>query len=342
MTPYKTTNMEAAARTLCDTYKLVVALNWLRNSRRLALRPSALSDVQIYRVTAKAKAEAEIRAWRKTGGLYLREYYGRPDYGHTQGLLFAEAPHDLECFERDSAPCTDATVIYRPPSWLDHENTLTDMFPPATIAKRFWETLEIFSARPRKPLHEAMLKIMGLPSSGVVCVPKAEFYKTANISSGQMWRIVKADAHLLDKQRAGRLSCNAVILRFEPQNKDQLALYRWIAENCQRYLNWHIIKTNEPRALFPRWKDMLRHMSYGSFLQREDEVNFYMPSGAKPDFSVYDLELKRARARLKQVIQFVEQLPELPLAAQPDRPCGSLSGSRESPSGPASSSGSRN
>lgn len=316
MTAYQSREMEGAARALCTLHTHVVALHWLQNVRKLPLRDTELSDVQLYRAINKAKADPDIRAWRKTGGLYVRQYSGQPDYGHTQGLLFVECPADMEEFERDSAPCTDDVVIYRPPAWLDHENTLVDMFPTAAIAKRFWETMEIFRTRDRKPLHAAMLKIMELPASDVVCVSKAEFYKTANISARQMFRISMNDSGILDKQR-GKHYCTAVGMRFEPERKDQLALYNWILENCQRYMQWHIIRSNEPGKLFPHWKNTLRNMAYGSFVQREDEVNFYMLTGAKPDFTSYDLELRRARDRLKAMIRFVEGLPEFPPAATP-------------------------
>lgn len=298
---------------LCRDHRLVVALQWLQCVHKLPLRESALHDIQVYRVNNLRRAEPDIRAWRRTGGLYIRNYSCKNDYGYTEGMLFVECPFSLAQWETEAMPCMGAAVIYQPPSWLEHENTLVDTHPPAEVARRFWQAMDIVKGRDRKPLHDAMLKIMGLPDSGVVCVSKSEFYKTANISARQMSRISYVDAAILDKQRGGHYG-NAVILRFRPEKEPQAALFDWLEANCPRYLNWHVIRGNEPGEEFPDWKRTLRNMSYAGFVQREDEVNFYALSGAKPDFTAYDAALKMARVRLKEVVKFVAGLPLLPVA----------------------------
>ncbi len=118
---------------------------------------------------------------------------------------------------------------------------------------------------------------------------------------------------MLDKQRAQHY-CTPVTLRFEPEKPEQKALYKWIEEHCPKYMQYHVIRNGEPGADFPQWKRLLRFMHYSGYVQREDEIDFWMLSGMQPDYEVYDEIYKKASGELEEVIKFVEALPEFPLS----------------------------
>lgn len=312
MDVYRTQDPEDACEALCRQHKLVVALHLLQCPRKLPLRESAIRSTQVYKVHSKKSADPSIRAWRRTGGLYIRNYGGIADFGHCEAVLHVEAPLSIEQWEQDVMPATSTAVVYDPLDWIEHDNALIDLFPPSWIARRFWQTMEIYKARDRKPLHEAMLSMFGIPESGTVCVQKSEFYKTANITARQMGRISYVDSAILDKQRGGHYG-NAVILRFPPADPRHLAFFNWIEANCPKYLHWHMLQSNAASNEFPEWKRLIRAMSYAGWIQREDEVHFYSLAAAKPDYPSYDLALRQAQVRLKEVTQFVSALPLLPL-----------------------------
>jgi hypothetical protein len=318
LTYFRTAQPEQAAQTLCKKHRLVVALQWLVLPKRMPLRQSEIKGVQIYHVRAKSKADAEVRAWHKTGGLYIREYYGRADFGHADAILRVEAPLSMSELETDSLSAAELFVICSPLTWNPHRNALIECFPPAEVARRFWQTVEIYRQKKPRNIDLAMLKMMELPEAGTICVPKTEFYKKANISSYQMNYIGATSNLAKDRQRAGHY-CTLVTLRFEPETPQHKALYHWIEANCAKYMQYHVIKNGEPGADFPQWKSMLRMMHYAQYVQREDEINFWMLSGMKPDFEVYDKRYATAQAELEEVIKFVEALPELPLLSTSTR-----------------------
>lgn len=309
----RTPQPEHAAKRLCKRHNLVVALQWLVLPQRMPLRLSEITGTQLYHVRRKSEADATVRAWHKTGGLYIREYSGRTDYGHAEATLRVEAPLDLDTLEGEAMACAKEFVICNPTRWDFHRAAIIDLFPPSGIAARFWSTLEVYRDRRPRNIDLAMLKMMELPEVGTVCIPKTEFYKKANVTVHQMNRLRGPNSLMIDRKRADHY-CTPVTLRFEPTDRpDYLALYKWIEENCQRYLQYHVIRNSEPSANFPFWKSWLRNMHYKGFIQREDEINFWMPASIKPDFAIYDAEHAEARERLEKVIAFVAALPELKL-----------------------------
>jgi hypothetical protein len=315
----RTSQPERAAQTLCKKHRLVVALQWLVLPKRMPLRQSEIKGVQIYHVRQKLKSDTEVRAWHKTGGLYIREYSGRHDFGHADAILRVEAPLSMTGLETEAMSAADQFVICMPPTWNSHRNALIELFPPAEVARRFWQTVEIYQQRKPRNIDLAMLKLLELPEAGTVCVPKTEFYKKANISSYQMRYISGRTQLVKDRQRASHY-CTLVTLRFEPETAPQKALYHWIENNCVKYMQYHVIKNGEPGAEFPQWKSMLRLMHYAQYVQREDEINFWMLNGMKPDFEIYDETYETAKGELEEVIRFVESLPELSLPSPRSAP----------------------
>jgi hypothetical protein len=316
---FRTPQPEQSARRLCKKHKLVVALQWLVLPKRMPLRQSEIKGVQIYHVRNKPKADAEIRAWHKTGGLLIREYAGRADFGHAEAILRVEAPLSMAQLETDALSCTEKFVICTYATWNPHRNAIIDLFPPSEVARRFWQTVQIFKERRPRNIDLAMMKLMELPEAGVIAVPKTEFYKKCGISVHQMNRIAGRNSLLLDKQRAQHY-CTPVTLRFEPEKPEHKKLYQWIEANCQKYMQYHVIKSDEPHDKFPQWKHTLRLMHYAGYVQREDEIDFWMLSGMQPDYEVYDQRYEVAKGELEEVIRFVESLPELPLSSSPARP----------------------
>ena len=309
---YRTDQPEQAAVTLCAKYRLVMALQWLLLPKRMPLRQSEIKGPKIYHVRTRGAAEDGVRAWHKTGGLYIREYSGRPDYGATDAILRVEAPLNLQQLEFDSMQTTNDFVICTMMTWNPHRNALIDLFPPAEVARKFFQTLDIFAARRPRNLDLAMIKMMELPEDGVIPILKTEFYKKANLSAYQMTRIAAVSTMIIDQRRAQHY-CTPVTLRFPPEDPDYLALFNWIEANCPKYMQYHIIRNGEPGEKFPYWKSWIRHMHYKGFMQREDEIWFWSLSGMKPDYEIFDEAHAKATKELNEAISYVEKLPIFPL-----------------------------
>lgn len=116
---FRTTDMEAAARLLATHFRMVYVRASFNNVAPIRIRKDLLMPNKIYVQQGGAR---QIEKW-KSGGLYISYLNQEIEVEH-DAILFTECPRDVDLFDRACQATRSLAVVYQPPTWRPHDDTL--------------------------------------------------------------------------------------------------------------------------------------------------------------------------------------------------------------------------
>lgn len=123
MIPFSTTTRaETAANRLLDHFRHVLVQAYYDNNdaQRIRFRADLVTHPRVY----FGKVPSQIRQWRKTGGLLISWRRVDAKEGPHDALLFMECPKSIEGMYKGAHLTRHLAVIYVPPTWRVHEDTI--------------------------------------------------------------------------------------------------------------------------------------------------------------------------------------------------------------------------
>lgn len=131
MTPlYRTSNMERAVNMLAQHFRQVLVDSVYWCNTHIRFRADAVT-VPVY----FARVESQVVLWQNRGGVLVR-WDRRLKTGAYDAMLFTECPRAIEFLDRESEEARSVVVVYEPPTWRPHEETLKERFADKTERNR--------------------------------------------------------------------------------------------------------------------------------------------------------------------------------------------------------------
>jgi hypothetical protein len=116
---YRTHRMESAVNLLVRQFRHVLVRAHYDNAIRIRFRAGKLRDPRVF----FGKVPSQFDRWQKKGGVLIS--WWRPNMNFTHdACLFVECPKSIEEVRRALAMTTIVGVIYEPPTWRPHEETI--------------------------------------------------------------------------------------------------------------------------------------------------------------------------------------------------------------------------
>ena len=128
MTVYKTNNMEEAAKLMRQTGQTVV-FEYYQCKRKIRFRKNLLVDIPGLMVKPWITQSLKVIPEWKDELMYYFHHANFPHIPMMDNLLLTECPLQYKLFERYSKYVNGNIVIYEPPTWEMHEETVSDRFP---------------------------------------------------------------------------------------------------------------------------------------------------------------------------------------------------------------------
>ncbi len=111
--------MESAANLLLRHFRHVLIRAAYDNYTRIRFRADDVEDERVY----FAKVESQIKKWRDNGGALIT-WKNTNQEGPHDAILFVECPKTMWAIHRATRNTAHVGVIYIPPSWRLHDETL--------------------------------------------------------------------------------------------------------------------------------------------------------------------------------------------------------------------------
>ncbi len=130
---------ESSANRLLRVFRTVLVQAYYDNYLRIRFRADMVRDERVF----FGKVPSQIAAWHEQGGVLISWRRVDAREGPHDAILFAECPKSLDGLYRSCQFTRAVAVVYTPPTWRPHEET---------IARRHGQTHPAKAARQLKRL----------------------------------------------------------------------------------------------------------------------------------------------------------------------------------------------
>lgn len=316
----KTSHMEDAVLALDREHERVMvrAVHYVANPIRL--RVKKLEEIRPFYARNAPEFDSEIAAWKEENGTLVNY---RPAFRKEQVLphnaaLICELPLSMDMVEVETRDTSDLCVVYRPPTWREHEELLFNRHPGGTACKRFMQ--EVAGLRPTKE-HAEIAVITGIPTAGTRAIEDAALEESFPDLSSLRKRTLRS--------AAGRQFSviTPLIPRIEPEDHTLMPLYRFIKEELPSHGGVKLARDNVLSKAMRFWKIGLRALVRSGSVEQKGKIGFYGVGGfgIAPDYVRLQAEHDAAKGKLNRLIEAVDALPEFqgrssPQSAAPEQP----------------------
>lgn len=117
---YRCRRPETAANQLLRYFQRVLVQAHYDNDIRVRFRADFVKDDRVY----FAKVESQIKRWQERGGCLISWRRVDGHEGEHEAIVFSECPKSLEAVYSATRFTAKVAVIYQPPTWRPHEETI--------------------------------------------------------------------------------------------------------------------------------------------------------------------------------------------------------------------------
>lgn len=295
MNIYSTQHMEESLQALALIFPHIVFRRVYQNKNAIPLRMRQVKGVAWYFYSpAHVKAsELQKNSWQEKGGILVNTHQTASvhrSFGCHQAMLFAECPTSLYRINAETRDTERCAVIYKPPTWREHEETINRQCPTVRdcqTAYLWW-----------KCQHGKMVSDEELvDATKITCSP------------GSI-------RHLLYKYAGLKLVGAAVPIRlfFRPENPIDAKFYDWIAAYPAEGPNIRYIPERELLATWPRWRFLIKQLKREKVLEKKPLVYQYMFHDTQPNWDMISYQYRTRRAEFDHVQSLVDAAPLFPHA----------------------------
>lgn len=115
-----TTRPEHASNLLAERFRTVLVQAHYDNYTRIRFRADLVRDPRVF----FGKVRSQIVKWHEQGGVLISWRRCDEREGEHDAILFAECPKSLDMLYRSCANTRSVAVVYTPPTWRPHEETI--------------------------------------------------------------------------------------------------------------------------------------------------------------------------------------------------------------------------
>lgn len=286
----------------------------------IRMRVKMLQAIRPFYLRNAPEFDKEIERWNAENGTlvnYRPFQITEPALNHDAGLV-CECPMSMDALGDLTRDTKSVCVVYRPPTWRQHEETIYVKFPPATTAKRFVQA--ILATKPTQDMLR-IAQTCGIPTAGTYAASDDDLQAALSVSGSELKAVRKIAMRSVEGRRYAFVT--PLVARIEPEDKTLMQLYRFIEERLPAAGHVKLARDNVLAKAMRFWKIGLRALVRSGSIERKVPLGFYFMDTIAPDYDRIHAEHIAAKSKLARLIEFVDALPEFP-----SRPASQQSGAR--------------
>lgn len=300
---FRASHMEPAVEELDRQFDRVMvrAIHYL--DKPIRLRVKMLQDIRPFYLRNDPAFDREIDRWNEENGTLInfRPWFRNERVLPHDATFICECPLSMDEIEAQARDAGKICVVYPPPTWRAHLEDLFYRFPPATLCKRFFQTVS--KTKPDKHLLSIALAC-SIPTAGTYAIDDA---------------ILAADFDNLNvvrkrtmKSKEGRRWSTVLQLipRIEPEDRTLLGMYQHIKNELPVIGHVRLARDNALVKAARFWKIALRALVRSGSVEQKAKIGFYFMDGLEPDYLKISADHEAAKARFNQLKAQVDALPE--------------------------------
>lgn len=307
---YQTDNMEAAFRYMVEANRNVLVYSRYMAIRPIRIRLNLVRDIPIELcIPWQPFSKYTIARWQENGGAMVYRTNPRTfrnEMPACDAMLIIECPFQIDDFERITKDVKQEVVVYRPPTWELHAETINHFFPSAET----YVTLEAIFAGfvGRTDLEPEM--------EGVMAISPYPRETTAVFTAWDIERLTgwkeKFLRMALKYRYYGRLSRYHIYsTRMGPDDKEMRWAYNILKEQPQVSPDNYAMRFDKPKeGLIYGFKKMLKKLCWDMHVEREDSIYLFNTEGKPLEIDRIDAVNNMRRARWYKLRNLVDDAPE--------------------------------
>lgn len=309
---YKTSDMELAIREMSFRNDKYVVYRKNMNRRKIPLRLNQVKDLpfQIARVWDERFNDA-LEFWEGDGGMLLYTYdIRRPHYVNAEAALFVEAPLRMMEFQDFTNTIEREVVVYRPPTWHLHEDTLEYTTPSSSYYHTLITLVHCLMGRDLSERMEA-----AFVSSGY-----KDRFKTAVFEASEIQAITGIDERQMRLMLSGygwrksyvRYHCYTPMV--EPEDSEMLYIYNLLCEVPDVWRGQRMLKFDYlPQGRVMGFHKYMKRLIKEGYVQKHPSV-YVIKMGYRPlDYSMIDAVVNAKRGEWFKMRNIIDSAPEYPI-----------------------------
>lgn len=314
-TLYKTANLELAVEAMHRRNERSIVKKFHRNLNRVFLRSRQLRNVRLY-PWQWAIETYQLEAWLRDGGVLIdtqKEY--RPDWriGEFEAVLFVEAPIDYLSIELYAKNCTREVIVFRPPTWKEHEQQVAMWKPAGYDLDRALQLLRERSQAGPSETTRAIMRAAGVPCGDHMFLASDRELADELDTDGPAVSILRARI-LQWARNEYHPPFLVVIPRLKPDNEEYVPLFKYIEAQPEWMHGQRYLQVNKLRDFLPSFKRAIRTMAREGWVE---QVGFWHIWDLDPskdvEISLIDRTHRQGVQALQHLKSAVDQAPSYPL-----------------------------
>jgi hypothetical protein len=307
----RTSKMEPTALLLDSRFDRVMVRAAAELSAPIRLRVKMMEPIRPFILRNGEAFDAELARWQKENGTLVNNRRHRSDepvMRHNATLL-CECPMSWDDVQAMSRDASELCVLYKPPSWRQHESAVHAWWPSGTACRQFADALQ---SAPVTEQHAAISDACGIPGLGTSVMDDDALCAALRIGYDELHCLRKRTMRVVDsrKKYSHRFSVvQQLIPRIEPEDLTLLPLYRAVCE-LPSVGHIRLARDNALAAVHRFWKQSLRSLVRSGCVERKPTLGYYFFDGPEPDYERIQAEHTAAKSKFTRMVAQVDALEE--------------------------------
>lgn len=304
---FRTSRMEETALALDAAYDTVMVRSAGLLPNPVRIRVKMLESIRPFYGRNDPAFDSEFARWKAENGTlinYRPQHKREPILPHDACFL-TECPLSIDLIEGQARDTRKVCVVYKPPTWRQHEEVIFTKYPSGTSCKRLIQAVK--AVKPTPELAR-MAQALGIPTAGTYAIADEALRESLGVSMIDFPPLRKRALRHIDGRRFS--SVIELVPRIEPEDESLLGMYRYIKDSLPAVGHIRLARDGALSKAARFWKISLKALVRSGSVEQKRKICFYFMDGIAPDYKKIDAEHQGAKARLTRLIQFVDSLPE--------------------------------
>lgn len=291
---YSTQQPEQALQALALIYPHVVLRRVYQNKPFIPLRMRLVKGITwyFYSPAYPDLARAQLAAWHADRGILVNTHQTankQQPIGAHDALMLAECPTSLYRIEAEARDTRHCTVIYQPPSWRHHEESITRHCPSVEQCRAAYNWMQENAG----PIADSAFE----KATGIRC------------SLGSIRFLLYKWAGLKPRPVIIPIRCY-----YRPEDPEQGALYDWLQTHAIRTINgYRYVPEPELIAYSHRWRGLLKAMRKAQAIEKDELLHCYdFHWHIMPNWEIMARQYRMLRGEFDSVQEMVADAPVFP------------------------------
>ena len=306
---YQTDDMEASLQQLVDTNRNVLIYMRHKCVRPIRLRLNKLPDMHVELCKVwKPFAQATIDRWQANGGAMV--YRPHPNTQKDSipacdAMLIIESPFLITDFERITRNVRQEVVVYRPPTWELHNESMESIYPRADTYITMDTIFRSLVGRELTQEMQAALDATKFP------VATTAVFTADDITALTGWSERFLKQALRYRYRFMSMRWHVYYVRMKPHHDEAMRwAYEILAKQVEVAPRQYALRANRPSGPYIHgFKTQMKRMVRENYLSIEDNIYVINTGGPPMQIDKLDAINNMYRGRWFKLKTLVDEAP---------------------------------